>query len=425
MAQLQDETLCLHSGYQPQNGSPQQLPIIQSTTFRYDSNEEMAQLFDLETTGYFYSRLQNPTHDHVAQKICALEGGSACLLTSSGQSATFYALFNLLSCGDHVIASSQIYGGSYNLLAVTMKRMGIQVTFVDPDASLEELQQAFLPNTNVVFGETLANPSLNVLDIVKFAQVAHYNGVPLIVDNTFPTPYGCKPFQWGADIVVHSTSKYLDGHGSALGGAIIDSGNFPWHKYPHKFPDFSTPDPSYHGVIYTEKFGQEGAYITKATVQLMRDLGACPAPMNSYLLNLGIESLPLRMEQHSRNALALAEFLQEQPTVGWVRYPLLAGDSQEEKAKKYLPHGASGVLTFGLRGGKVAAEIMMKRVKLASIVTHVADARTCMLHPASTTHRQMSPAQLTQAGIPPEMIRLSVGLESVQDLISDFNQALG
>ncbi len=422
--QQHDQTKCLHAGYRANNGEPRHFPIVQSTTFRYDSSEEMGKLFDLEAAGYFYTRLQNPTSDSVAAKLCSLEGGTAAMLTSSGQAATFYAIFNIASCGDHVISTSTIYGGTYNLFAVTMKRMGIEFTFVDPDASLEELQKCFRPNTKAVFGESLANPALTVLDIEKFAQIAHYNGVPLVVDNTFPTPYGCKPFQFGADIVIHSTTKYLEGHGAALGGAIIDSGKFPWTKYPDKFPDLCLPDPSYHGVEYCSRFGLEGAYITKATVQLMRDLGACPAPMNSYLLNLGMETLPLRMKQHSDNALAMAEYLENHEKVAWVRYPLLEGDSQMEKAHKYLKQGASGVLTFGLKGGQEEAVRVMGRMKLASIATHVADAKTCLLHPASSTHRQMTPEQLADAGILPELVRLSVGIEDIEDLIADVAQAL-
>lgn len=424
MSKYQDQTTCLHGGYRPENGEPRNFPIVQSTTFRYDSCQEMGKLFDLEAAGYFYTRLANPTSDTVAAKLCELEGGTACVLTSSGQAASFYAIFNIASCGDHIISTSSIYGGTYNLFAVTMKRMGISFSFVDPDCSEEELSQAFQPNTKAVFGETLANPALTVLDIEKFAKVAHQHGVPLIVDNTFPTPYGCKAFSWGADIVTHSTTKYLDGHATAVGGAIVDSGNFPWDKYPEKFPELCKPDPSYHGVVYTERFGQGGAYITKAVVQLMRDLGATPAPMNSFLLNLGMETLALRMKQHSDNALALAEFFQTQEKVAWVKYPYLKGDSQEAKAKKYLPRGASGVLSFGLKGGREAAEQLMSACEIASIATHVADAKTCMLHPASTTHRQLSEAELLAAGVPGEMLRLSVGIEDIADLLADFQKAL-
>lgn len=425
MSKPQLATTCLHGGYHPENGQPRNTPIIQSTTFRYESSQEMGKLFDLEAAGYFYTRLQNPTSDQAAAKLCALEGGSAAMLTSSGQAATFFAIFNIANAGDHVVCTSTIYGGTYNLFNVTMKKMGLSFTFVSPDASQEELNQAFLPNTKAVFGETMANPSLNVLDIEKFATVAHQHGVPLIVDNTFPTPYGCQPFAHGADIITHSTTKYLDGHATAVGGAIIDSGNFPWDKYPEKFPGLCSPDESYHGLVYTERFGQEGAYITKAVVQLMRDLGASPAPMNSFLLNMGMETLPLRMAQHSSNALALAQFLQGHPGVDWVRYPGLAGDSQEEKAKKYLPNGCSGVLSFGLKAGREGAEAFMSRCQLISIATHVADAKSCMLHPASSTHRQLSDNEMVEAGIPPELVRLSVGIEDVKDLMADLSQALG
>ncbi len=424
MSQYQDQTTCLHGGYRPENGEPRNFPIVQSTTFRYDSCQEMGKLFDLEAAGYFYTRLANPTSDKTAAKLCQLEGGTACMLTSSGQAATFYAIFNIASCGDHVISTSSIYGGTYNLFAVTMARMGIEFTFIDPDCTETQLEQAFRPNTKAVFGETLANPALTVLDVEKFATVAHKMGVPLIVDNTFPTPYGMKPMEWGADIVTHSTTKYLDGHASAVGGAVVDSGKFPWQKYPEKFPGLCSPDSSYHGLVYTDKFGQEGAYITKAVVQLMRDLGATPAPMNSFLLNMGMETLGLRMKQHSDNALAIAKFLQGHEKISWVKYPLLPGDSQEEKAKKYLPRGASGVLSFGMKDGRDAAEKFMSACKLGSIATHVADAKTCMLHPASTTHRQLSATELVNAGVPPEMIRLSVGIEDVQDLLEDLAQAL-
>ncbi len=424
MSTLKEQSLCLHGWYRPENGEPRNFPIVQSTTFRYDSSEEMGKLFDLESAGYFYTRLANPTTDMVARKICALEGGTAAMLTASGQAASFYAIFNIASAGDHIISTSTIYGGTYNLFSVTMKRMGISFTFVDPLASEAELNQAFLPNTKAVFGETLANPALTVLDIEKFAKVAHQHGVPLIVDNTFPTPYGCQPISWGADIVIHSTSKYLDGHATSVGGAIVDSGKFPWNKYPEKFSGLCSPDESYHGLVYCDKFGLEGAYITKAVVQLMRVLGATPAPMNGYLLNVGMETLPLRMKEHCSNALKIAQFLQGHEAVSWVRYPSLAGDSQEELAKKYLPKGASGVLTFGLKGGKVAAEKMMSRCEIASIATHVADAKTCMLHPASSTHRQLTEGELIAAGVPSELVRLSVGIEDVEDLIGDLKQAL-
>lgn len=425
MSNYQENTQALHGGYYPENGEPRNFPIVQSTTWRYDSSQAMGQLFDLEAAGYFYTRLQNPTSDKVAAKICALEGGTAAMLTSSGQAASFFAIFNIASCGDHIVSTSTIYGGTYNLFAVTMKKMGIQFTFVNPDASEEELAKAFTPNTKAVFGETLANPALNVLDIEKFAKVAHDHGVPLILDNTFPTPYGCKPFQFGADIVIHSTTKYLDGHATSVGGAIVDSGNFPWDKYADKFPGLCTPDDSYHGVTYTERFGQAGAYITKAVVQLMRDLGASPAPMNAFLLNVGIETLPLRMAQHSANAQAVAEFLQGHEKVAWVNYPGLKGNDQEEKAKKYLPNGCSGVLTFGLKSGKEGAEAFMSNTKLVAIATHVADAKSCMLHPATSTHRQLTEAELKAAGIAPDLIRLSVGIENKEDLIADLTQALG
>lgn len=417
-------TTCIHGGYEPANGEPRCIPIVQSTTFRYDSCDDMGSLFALEKAGYFYTRLQNPTSDKVAAKICELEGGAAAMLTSSGQSANFFAIFNIASCGDHVVASSALYGGTYNLFAVTMKKMGIEFTFVDLNASEEELSKAFRPNTKAMFGETLGNPSLDVLDIEKFAKVAHAHGVPLIVDNTLATPYCCKVFQYGADISVHSTTKYLDGHATSVGGAIVDSGNFPWDKYADKYPGLCTPDPSYHGVVYTERFGQAGAYITKATVQLMRDLGATPAPMNSFLLNIGIETLALRMRKHCDNALTLARVLQNHEQVAWVRYPSLKDDPQNANAKKYFPLGSSGVLTFGLKGGKEAAEKFMSSTRIASIVTHVADSKTCMLHPASTTHRQLTEEELVAAGVLPDLIRLSVGIEDSGDLISDLSQAL-
>lgn len=424
MSDYKPSTQCLHGGYTPKNGEPRNIPIVQSTTFRYDSSSDMGALFDLEASGYFYSRLQNPTSDHVAAKICQLEGGSAAMLTSSGQSANFFAIFNIASCGDHVVASSSLYGGTFNLFAVTMKRMGIDFTFVDPNASEEDLATAFQPNTKALFGETLGNPSLDVLDLEKFSKVAHAQGVPLIVDNTLATPYLCKPFQWGADIVVHSTTKYLDGHATSVGGAIVDSGNFPWDKYPEKFSGLCSPDESYHGLVYTQRFGQEGAYITKATVQLMRDLGATPAPMNAFLLNVGIETLPLRMRKHCDNANTLARFLESHEKVAWVRYPHLKNDPKNEKSLKYFPLGSSGVLTFGLHGGRAAAELFMSNTNIASIVTHVADAKTCMLHPASSTHRQLSKEALEQAGVGEDLIRLSVGIEDVGDLIHDLAQAL-
>ena len=417
-------TDCLHAGYRPGNGEPRNIPIIQSTTFRYETSEDMGKLFDLEAEGYFYTRLQNPTNDMVAARICALEGGTAAMLLSSGQAASFFSVFNIASAGDHIVSSATIYGGTYNLFAVTMKRMGIEFTFVDPDAGEKELSAAFRPNTKAMFGETIANPALSVLDIEKFAKVAHAHGVPLIVDNTFATPWGCRPFEWGADIVTHSTTKYLDGHAAAVGGAIVDSGNFDWNRYPDKYPGLCTPDDSYHGVTYTERFGQDGAYITKAVVQLMRDFGSTPAPMNSFLLGLGIESLPLRMARHCANAQGMAEFLQSHPKVAWVRYAGLPGDKYHELAQKYLPNGACGVVSFGVKGGRDAAERFMAGLKLASIATHVADAKTCILHPASATHRQMNDAELEAAGVSPDLVRLSVGLEDLEDLIADVAQAL-
>ena len=417
-------TDCLHAGYRPGNGEPRNIPIIQSTTFRYETSEDMGKLFDLEAEGYFYTRLQNPTNDMVAARICALEGGTAAMLLSSGQAASFFSVFNIASAGDHIVSSATIYGGTYNLFAVTMKRMGIEFTFVDPEAGEEELSAAFRPNTKAMFGETIANPALTVLDIEKFARVAHAHGVPLIVDNTFATPWGCRPFEWGADIVTHSTTKYLDGHAAAVGGAIVDSGNFDWTKYSDKYPGLCTPDDSYHGVTYTERFGQGGAEITKAVVQLMRDFGSTPAPMNSFLLGLGIESLPLRMAKHCANAQGMAEFLQNHPKVSWVRYAGLPGDKYYELARKYLPNGCSGVVSFGIKGGRAAAERFMAGLKLASIATHVADARTCILHPASATHRQMNDAELEAAGVSPDLVRLSVGLEDLEDLTADVAQAL-
>ena len=417
-------TDCLHAGYRPANGEPRNIPIVQSTTFRYETGEAMGKLFDLEASGYFYTRLQNPTNDRVAAKLCALEGGTAAMLTSSGQAANFYAIFNIASCGDHVVASSAIYGGTYNLFAVTMKRMGIEFTFVEPDCSDGELEAAFRPNTKAVFGETIANPALEVLDIERFAKAAHAHGVPLIVDNTFPTPVNCRPFEWGADIVTHSTTKYLDGHANAVGGAIVDSGKFDWTKYPEKFAGLCTPDESYHGVTYTERFGLGGAFITKATAQLMRDFGSIPAPMNAYLLNVGIETLPLRMKKHCDNAMAVAEYLAAHPKVAWVRFPGLAGDSQYTLAQKYMPDGTCGVVSFGVKGGRAAAEKFMAGLNLASIATHVADAKTCVLHPASTTHRQMNDEELAAAGISPDLIRFSVGIEDERDIIADSENAL-
>lgn len=421
---LRPETLCIQAGYTPSNGEPRQLPIYQSTTFKYATSEDMGKLFDLEAEGYFYSRLANPTCDAVAAKICALEGGTAAMLTGSGQAATFMAIFNIAGCGDHIVASSAIYGGSFNLFSVTMKKMGLETTFVDPDCTEEELNAAFRPNTKAVFGETISNPSLVVLDIEKFARAAHAHGVPLIVDNTFATPVNCRPFQWGADIVTHSTTKYMDGHAATLGGVIVDSGKFDWTAHADKFPGLCTPDDSYHGVTYTERFGLKGAYITKCTAQLMRDFGCVQSPQNAFILNLGLESLPLRMKQHCANAQAIAEYLKGHEKVKWVQYCGLEGDKYYERAKKYLPNGSCGVISFGLQGGRKAAETFMKHLKLGSIETHVADSRTCCLHPASSTHRQMTDEELTAAGVGADLIRLSCGLENAQDLIEDIAQAL-
>ena len=418
------ETLCIQAGYTPGNGEPRQVPIVQSTTFKYATSQDMGKLFDLEEAGYFYSRLANPTCDAVAAKIAALEGGTAAMLTGSGQAANFYAVFNIAGCGDHVVASTAIYGGTYNLLSVTMKRMGIDVTFVDPDASEEELSKAFRENTKAMFGETIANPALNVLDIEKFAKVAHAHGVPLIVDNTFATPVNCRPMEWGADIVTHSTTKYMDGHGAALGGVVVDSGKFDWTRYPEKFPGLCTPDESYHGVTYTERFGLAGAFITKCTAQLMRDLGSVQSPQNAFYLNLGLESLPFRVRQHCANAQAIAEFLSAHPKVAWVKYCGLKGDKYYALAQKYLPGGSCGVISFGLKGGRKGAENFMEHLKLGAIETHVADSRTCCLHPASTTHRQMTDAELEAAGVGADLIRLSCGLENTQDLIADLAQAI-
>ncbi len=418
------ETKCIHAGYMPGNGEPRQIPIIQSTTFKYESGDDMAKLFDLEADGYFYSRLQNPTSDAVAAKIAALEGGAAAMLTSSGMAAVFFALFNICSCGDHIVSSSTIYGGSFNLMSVTMKRMGIEVTFVNPDCTEEELNAAFRENTKVVYGETIANPALTVLDIEKFANAAHSHGVPLIVDNTFATPVNCRPFEWGADIVTHSTTKYMDGHGAGVGGCIVDSGKFDWTKYPDKFPGLCTPDDSYHGVTYTERFGLEGAYITKATAQLMRDLGCVQSPQSAFLLNLGLESLHVRMERHCANAQKIAEYLSNHEKIGWVRYPGLPGDAEYERAQKYLPNGSCGVISFGVKGGKEAAAKFMAGLKIAAIETHVADARSCCLHPATTTHRQMTEEELVACGISGDLVRFSVGLENADDLIADIENAL-
>ena len=417
-------TKCIQTGYTPGNGEPRQIPIYQSTTFKYDTSEEMGKLFDLEASGYFYSRLQNPTNDCVAARIAALEGGTAAMLTSSGQAASFYSVFNIASCGDHIVSSSAIYGGTYNLFAVTMKRMGIEFTFVAPDCTDEELEAAFRPNTKAVFGETIANPALDVLDIERFANAAHAHGVPLIVDNTFATPINCRPFEWGADIVTHSTTKYMDGHASGVGGCIVDSGRFDWTKYPDKFPGLCTPDDSYHGVTYTERFGIEGAYITKATVQLMRDLGSIQSPQNAYLINLGLESLQLRMKRHCDNAEAVAAFVKDHEKIEWVRYCGLQGDKNYELGKKYLPGGSCGVISFGVKGGRAAAEKFMKNLRLASIETHVADSKTCCLHPASATHRQMNDDELRAAGVSPDLIRFSCGIEDKDDIIADIAQAL-
>ena len=417
------ETICVQSGWQPKNGEPRILPIYQSTTFKYETSEQMGRLFDLEESGYFYTRLQNPTNDYVAAKICELEGGVAAMLTSSGQAANYYAIFNICETGDHVVMSSTVYGGTHNLITVTMKKMGIECTVVDPDTSLDELRKVIQPNTKCVFGETIANPALVVLDIEKFATLAHEAGVPLIIDNTFATPINCNPFEWGADIVTHSTTKYMDGHAMTVGGAIVDSGNFDWTAHAEKFPGLCTPDDSYHGVTYTEKFGK-GAYITKATVQLMRDLGSIQAPQNAFLLNVGLETLPLRMERHCSNAQKVAEFLENHEKVAWVNYPGLPSNKYYNLAQKYMPKGSCGVISFGLKSGRIGAGKMMDHLELAAIVTHVADARTCVLHPASHTHRQMSDEQLVEAGVAPDLIRLSVGIENVDDIIADLKQAI-
>ncbi len=418
------DTKCVQSGYTPKNGEPREIPIIQSTTFKYDTSEDMGKLFDLEASGYFYTRLQNPTNDMVAAKICDLEGGTAAMLTSSGQAANFFAVFNIATCGDHVVSSSSIYGGTYNLFAVTMKKMGIDFTFVSPDCTEEELEAAFKPNTKAVFGETIANPALTVLDIEIFANAAHRHGVPLIVDNTFATPINCRPFEWGADIVTHSTTKYMDGHGAAVGGCIVDSGRFDWSKYPEKFPGLCTPDDSYHGIVYVEKFGAAGAFITKATSQLMRDFGSIQAPQNAFLLNLGLESLHVRVRKHCENGQAVAEFLQGHEKVSWVKYCGLPDDPYYERAQKYLPNGSCGVVSFGVKGGRKAAEQFMKNLRLAAIETHVADARSCCLHPANATHRQMNDEELLAAGVTPDLVRFSCGIEDKEDLIADIAQAL-
>jgi O-acetylhomoserine (thiol)-lyase len=417
------ETKCIHEGWKPEKGAARQLPIYQSTTFKYDTSDEMGKLFDLEAEGYFYTRLQNPTNDAVAAKICALEGGAAAMLTSSGQAANFYALFNICEAGDHFIASSAIYGGTFNLFGVTMKKMGIECTFVDQDLPEEELAKYFKPNTKAVFGETITNPTVSVFDFEKFARLAHSHGVPLIVDNTFATPINCRPFEWGADIVTHSTTKYMDGHGVGVGGCIVDSGNFDWMAQAEKFQGLTTPDDSYHGIIYAERFGK-GAYITKATAQLMRDFGAIQSPQNAFYLNVGLETLHLRMKQHCENALAVAKFLEANDDVAWVNYPDLESNPYNGLAKKYLPKGSCGVLSFGIKGGRERSIQFMDHLKLASIVTHVADSKTCLLHPASHTHRQLTDAQLKEAGIAPDLIRLSVGIENAEDIIDDLKQAL-
>lgn len=420
---MKKETICVQAGWKPTCGEPRILPIYQSTTFKYDTSEQMGKLFDLEASGYFYTRLQNPTNDCVAAKICELEGGVAAMLTSSGQAANNYAVFNICEAGDHVVLSSTVYGGTFNLLTVTMKKMGISCTVVDPDWPAEKIAEAFQENTKCVVAETIANPALVVLDIEKFAKLAHDHQVPLIVDNTFATPINCNPFDFGADIVTHSTTKYMDGHAATVGGAIVDSGNFDWSKYPDKFPGLCSPDESYHGITYTEKFGK-AAYITKATSQLMRDLGSIQAPFNAFILNLGLETLPLRMERHCSNAQAVAEFLESHEKVAWVNYPGLKSNKYYELAQKYMPNGTCGVISFGLKGGRKAAEELMDKLELAAIVTHVADARTCVLHPASHTHRQMNDEQLKEAGVAPDLIRLSVGIEHVSDIIDDLAQAL-
>ena len=424
MSDYKMNTKCVQSGYRPGNGEPRQIPIVQSTTFKYDTSEDMGKLFDLEASGYFYTRLQNPTNDYVAAKIADMEGGTAAMLTSSGQAANFFALFNICQAGDHIVSSSSIYGGTFNLISVTMAKMGIEATFVSPDCTEEELNAAFKENTKAVFGETIANPALTVLDIEKFAKAAHAHHVPLIVDNTFPTPVNYRPIEWGADIVTHSTTKYMDGHGAALGGAIVDSGNFDWMANAEKFPGLCTPDDSYHGITYAEKFGKEGAFITKCTAQLMRDLGCIQSPQHAFILNLGLESLHVRMPRHVENGQAVAEFLEKQPQVAYVNYPGLESDKYHERAMKYMPKGGCGVVSFELKGGRKAAETFMKHLKLAAIETHVADARTCCLNPATSTHRQMSDEQLAAAGVPAGLVRISCGLEDKEDLIADLAQAL-
>ena len=424
MSNYKMNTKCVQGGYTPGNGEPRQIPIIQSTTFKYATSEDMGKLFDLEAEGYFYSRLQNPTCDHVAAKIAELEGGTAAMLTSSGQAANFFALFNICECGSHIVASSSIYGGTFNLISVTMAKMGIEVSFVSPDCTEEELNAAFKENTRAVFGETIANPALTVLDIEKFAKAAHAHGVPLIVDNTFPTPVNCRPIEWGADIVTHSTTKYMDGHGAAVGGAIVDSGNFDWMAHADKFPGLCQPDDSYHGITYAERFGKEGAFITKCTAQLMRDFGCTQSPQSAFILNLGLESLHVRMPRHVENGQAVAEFLENHPQVAYVNYSGLKSNKYYDIAQKYLPNGGCGVVSFELKGGRAAAEVFMKNLKLAAIETHVADARTCCLNPATSTHRQMTEEQLIAAGVPSGLVRMSCGLEDKEDLIADLAQAL-
>lgn len=418
------DTICVQGGYTPKNGEPRQIPIVQSTTFKYDTSEDMGKLFDLEASGYFYTRLQNPTNDYVAAKLTEMEGGTAGMLTSSGQAANFFAVFNIATSGDHVVSSANIYGGTFNLFAVTMKKMGIEFTFISPDSTDEEIEAAMRPNTKAVFGETVANPSLAVLDIERFAKVAHRHGVPLIIDNTFATPVNCRPFEWGADIVTHSTTKYIDGHGVSVGGAIIDSGKFDWMAHADKFPGLCTPDDSYHGITYATKFGKEGAFITKATAQLMRDFGAIQSPQHAFYINLGLESLHVRMARHVENGKRVAEFLKNHPLVDWVTYPDLEGDKYYDLAKKYCPNGTCGVVSFGVKGGRKGAEQFMKSLRLIAIETHVADARSCCLHPANATHRQMTDDELVAAGITPDLVRLSCGLESADDLIADLSQAL-
>ena len=422
---MKQETKCIQAGYTPKNGESRMIPIIQSTTFKYDTSEDMGKLFDLEASGYFYTRLQNPTNDLVAAKIAALEGGTAAMLTSSGQAANFFAVFNIANAGDHVVASSAIYGGTFNLFNVTMRKMGIDFTFVDPDCSDEELEAAFKPNTKAVFGETIANPALTVFDIERFVKAAHAHGVPFIIDNTFATPINCRPIEWGADIVTHSTTKYMDGHDVAVGGAIVDGGKFDWMAHADKFPGLCTPDESYHGITYAEKFGKEGAFITKCTAQLMRDFGAIQSPQHAFYLNLGLESLAVRMERHCSNAQAVAEYLEKNEKVAWVNYPGLPGNKYYDRARKYMPKGTCGVISFGVKGGRKAAEEFMKHLEIAIIATHVADAHTCVLHPASSTHRQLTDEELTACGVGADLVRLSVGIENVDDIIADLDQALG